>query len=255
MIHRGSIALCLFAGLAAAQPKHYTCYRAASPIQIDGRLNDSAWRNAPWTDAFIDIQGAAHPRPRFRTRAKMLWDDQYFYVAAELQEPHVWATLTEHDSVIFRDNDFEVFLNPSGDGRNYFEFEINALNTGWDLFLPKPYREGGKADNSWEIPGLRTAVSVQGTLNQSRDRDRAWSVEIAFPWTAFGARAPVARPAEGSEWRVNFSRVEWQTRVEAGKYVKLPDRKEDNWVWSPQGLINMHVLDRWGYVRFSGPRP
>ena len=255
LIHHGSIALCLFAGLAAAQPKHYTCYRAASPIQIDGRLNDSAWRNAPWTDAFIDIQGAAHPRPRFRTRAKMLWDDQYFYVAAELQEPHVWATLTEHDSVIFRDNDFEVFLNPSGDGRNYFEFEINALNTGWDLFLPKPYREGGKADNSWEIPGLRTAVSVQGTLNQSRDRDRGWSVEIAFPWTAFGARAPVARPAEGSEWRVNFSRVEWQTRVEAGRYVKLPDRKEDNWVWSPQGLINMHVPDRWGYVRFSGARP
>ena len=91
-------------------------------------------------------------------------------------------------------------------------------------------------------------------LNQSRDRDRGWSVEIAFPWTAFGARAPVARPAEGSEWRVNFSRVEWQTRVEAGKYVKLPDRKEDNWVWSPQGLINMHVPDRWGYVRFSAIR-
>ena len=60
--------------------------------------------------AFVDIQGATQPRPRFRTRAKMLWDDEYFYIAAELEEPHVWATLTEHDSVIFHDNDFEVFL-------------------------------------------------------------------------------------------------------------------------------------------------
>ena len=69
---------------------------------------------------------------------KMLWDDQYLYIAADLEEPHVWATLTAHDSVIFRDNDFEVFLNPTGDSVNYFEFEINALNTGWDLFLDKP---------------------------------------------------------------------------------------------------------------------
>ena len=163
----------------------------------------------------------------------------------------VWATLTEHDSVIFRDNDFEVFLNPSGDGRNYFEFEINALNTGWDLFLPKPYREGGKADNSWEIPGLRTAVHVNGTLNDPRDRDRGWTVEIAFPWSSFASRAPVARPKPGDEWRINFSRVEWHTNVENGKYVKPKGEKEDNWVWSPQGLINMHVPDRWGFVRFS----
>ena len=144
-----------------------------------------------------------------------------------------------------------ALLNPTGDTHNYFEFEINALNTGWDLFLPKPYREGGKADNSWDIPGLRTAVSVNGTLNNPRDTDRGWMVEIAFPWTAFASRASVSRSAAGDEWRVNFSRVEWRTGVVDGKYVKPPGQKEDNWVWSPQGLINMHVPDRWGYVRFT----
>jgi hypothetical protein len=243
--------LCLLAWPAPTQPKHYRCPRAASPVRIDGLLDDAAWRNAPWTDDFVDIQGAGHPRPRFRTRVKMLWDDEYFYVGAELAEPHVWATLTEHDSVIFHDNDFEVFLNPSGDGRNYFEFEINALNTGWDLFLPKPYREGGSADNSWEIPGLRTAVHVNGTLNDPRRRDRGWSVEMAFPWTAFASRAPVKRPAAGDHWRVNFSRVEWRIDIEGGKYVKAPRMPEDNWVWSPQGLIDMHVPERWGYVEFE----
>jgi hypothetical protein len=231
----------------AAEPKRYTCVRASAAVRIDGKLDDAAWRRAAWTDWFVDIEGPAKPKPRFRTRAKMLWDDNYFYVAAELEEPDIWATLTRHDSVIFHDNDFEVFLNPTGDTRNYFEFEINALNTGWDLFLNKPYRLGGKADNGWEIPGLRTAVAINGTLNDSKDKDRGWTVEIAFPWEAFRDRSGVGRPMPGDEWRVNFSRVEW--RVNA-KHEKVSGLKEDNWVWSPQGVVNMHVPEMWGYVRF-----
>lgn len=233
-------------------PATYTCRRSPSRIRIDGRLDDPAWRKAAWTADFVDIEGAAKPRPRFRTRAKMLWDDDFFYVAAELSEPHIWATLTAHDSVIFRDNDFEVFLNPSGDGLNYFEFEINALNTGWDLFLPKPYKKGGRADNSWEIPGLQTAVRVDGTLNDPGDRDRRWTVEIAFPWTAFASHAPVQRPTPGEAWRVNFSRVEWRVETSGGHYRKVAGLKEDNWVWSPQGVVNMHVPEKWGTVRFEG---
>jgi hypothetical protein len=249
-----SAALFLLIPFAAAQPhqQSYVCPRAVEPLRIDGRLDDRAWKNAPWTGWFVDIEGTKKPRPRQRTRAKMLWDNEYLYIGAELEEAHVWGTLTAHDSVIFHDNDFEVFLNPSGDGRNYFEFEMNALNTGWDLFLPKPYREGGKADNTWEIPGFRTAVAIDGTLNDPRDRDKGWSLEIAFPWTAFASRAPVSRPQPGAVWRINFSRVEWRTTVENAKYVKVPGLPEDNWVWSAQGLINMHVPDRWGTVRFAG---
>jgi hypothetical protein len=231
-------------------PKRYTCVRTESAIHVDGKLDDAAWKRASWTDWFVDIRGPSLPKPRFRTRVKMLWDDTYFYVGAELAEPDVWATLTEHDSVIFHDNDFEAFLNPTGDTLKYFEFEINALNTGWDLFLPKPYLKGGKADNGWEIPGLLSAVSVRGTINDSRDRDRGWIVELAFPWSAFTERSGVQRPEPGAEWRVNFSRVEWQVRTVNGHYEKLPGLKEDNWVWSPQGVVNMHIPERWGFVKF-----
>jgi hypothetical protein len=249
---RIALATGLFLPLAAsaAEPERYDCPRVTSAIRIDGRLDDAAWQSAPWTGLFVDIEGDAKPRPRFRTRAKMLWDDTHFYIAAELEEPHVWGTLTKHDSVIFHDNDFEVFLNPTGDTLNYFEFEINALNTGWDLFLPRPYKKKGKADNTWEIPGLRTAVAIDGTLNDPRDRDRGWTVEIALPWTAFVERSGKGRPARGDTWRVNFSRVEWQHDIVDGKYVKRPGLKEDNWVWSPQGLIDMHVPEHWGYVTF-----
>jgi hypothetical protein len=247
--------LAVLAGLQAEpslpHPKGYVCLRAESPIRIDGRI-DQQWAHAPWTDFFLDIEGPTRPAPRFRTRARMLWDDRFFYIAADLREPHIWATLTEHDSVIFHDNDFEVFIDPNSDSHEYFEFEINALNTGWDLFLPKPYKDGGKADNGWEIPGLQTAVAIDGTLNNWRDTDRAWTVEIAIPWSAFkrstGTQLP---PSAGDQWRVNFSRVEWQHEIADGKYRRVPGTKEDNWVWSPQFQINMHLPEMWGYVQFD----
>jgi hypothetical protein len=237
-------------------PKGYVCYRASVPIRIDGRLDDDAWQAAPWTDHFVDIQGDARPRPRFGTRAKMLWDDTYFYVAALLEEPHVWGTLTTHDSVIFQDNDFEIFIDPDGDNHEYYELEINALNAEWDLFLKKPYRNGGPAINAWEVPGLKTAVHVEGTLNDPTDTDKSWSVEFAIPWKVLGeyAHRPVP-PRDGDQWRVNFSRVEWLHEVVKGQYQKVPKTPEDNWVWSPQGVIDMHRPEHWGYVQFSTARP
>jgi hypothetical protein len=221
-------------------PLSYDCYRTATPIVIDGKLDDPAWKKAPWTTDFVDIEGAVKPTPRFRTRAKMLWDNKYLYIAAELQEPNVTATLRKHDSIIFHDNDFEVFIKPLPQTESYYEFEMNAFNTGWDLFLNKPYNENGKPDNSWDIAGLKTAVAIQGTLNNSNDTDQGWTLEIAYPLHAFDSRQTVPPPQPGTVWRINFSRVEW----------KPGNPKEDNWVWSPQGVINMHVPDRWGYLRF-----
>jgi hypothetical protein len=124
-------------------PQGYVCYHTTGPLTIDGRLDEADWQHAAWTRDFQDIEGDAKPAPRFRTRAKMLWDDDYFYVGAELEEPHVWATLTNHDAIIFQDNDFEVFIDPDGDRHEYYEIEINALNTEWDLLLKKPYISGG----------------------------------------------------------------------------------------------------------------
>jgi hypothetical protein len=190
----------------------------------------------------------------------MLWDGEFFYVGAQMEEPHVWGTLTERDAVIYYDNDFEVFIDPDADTHLYYELEINALGTVWDLMLIKPYRDGGPAIDAWDIRGLRTTVAVDGTVNDPSDEDRGWSVEIAIPWDILAEAAGRPSPPEaGDRWRVNFSRVQWRTRIEGGSYVKLQDAAtgepvdEDNWVWSPQGLIAMHYPEMWGIVEFVGP--
>lgn len=230
----------------------YLCHKISTSLQIDGRLDKPEWVGANWTDDFVDIEGNLRPKPRFRTRAKMLWNDEYLFIAAELEDPHIWAYQTERDAVIFQDNDFEVFIDPNGDNHLYAEFEMNARNTVWDLLLVKPYRDGGPAINGWDIRGLISAVHLDGAINDGTKPSRAWTVEVAMPWKALheiaGCSSP---PSEGDQWRINFSRVEWHTDYVDGEYRKQKGLREDNWVWSPQGVVDMHRPWTWGYVQFT----
>lgn len=235
-----------------SHPRGYVAPKAAGPVVIDGDLSDSAWQAAPWTADFVDIEGEKKPKPRHRTRAKLLWDNEALYIAVEMDEPHVWATLTNHDAVIFHDPDFEVFLDPDSDSHLYAELELNALNTTWDLLLSSPYKDSGHAINGWEAIGLKTAVKVHGTLNDPRDTDRGWTVEIRWPW--IGLKELTAKkmpPKVGDLWRLNFSRVEWDVEVTNGTTKKVAGRPEHNWVWAPTGVIDIHRPERWGYLQFG----
>lgn len=240
------------------EPESYVCYKTTTPINPDGILDEEAWNNVPWTNYFRDIEGSKKPDPWYGTRAKMLWDEKNIYFAAYLEDPHVWAKLRQRDTIIFFDNDFEVFIDPDGDTHSYYELEVNALGTSWDLLLLKPYRDGGPAVIAWDIAGLKVGTHVDGTINNPKDEDKGWSVEIVIPLSVMkectrGGQLPKA----GDHWRLSFSRVQWHTHVENGNYVKdinpATGRSfpEENWVWSPQGRIDMHMPEMWGFLQFS----
>jgi hypothetical protein len=246
----------MLVGLRVSAQRHYVCYYATQRPVIDGSGDEPVWRQARWTEDFTDIEGDIRPRPLQRTRVKMLWDSTYLYIYAELQEPDLWGTLRQHDTIIYDDNDFEIFVNPDNSTHRYFELEINALGTVMDLFMNKPYRNGGKALLSWDTQGLLSAVKSAGTMNHPGDVDQGWSVEMAIPLKSlsFWGDRPVG---DGSQWRINFSRVEWDRDVKDGQYSvrtnaatgrRLP---EHNWVWSPQGIIDMHAPEKWAYLQFS----
>lgn len=230
----------------------YVVYRTASAVDADGRLDEADWGAARWTADFVDMRGPDRPSPQFGTRAKLLWDDEALYVAARLEEPHVWATLTERDTRIYLDNAFEVFLDPDGDTHHYYELEVNALGTVWDLMLPKPYRDGGSLLSAWDIRGLEVGLHVDGTLNDPTDIDEGWTVEMALPWAVLVEAAPESRlPRPGEQWRLNFSRSHWSLDVVDGAYRKTPDTPADWSAWSPQGEINIHRPECWGFVQFA----
>ncbi len=237
-------------------PLNYVIYHTNTAPVIDGDINDATWKQAAWTTDFLDIEGDSKPKPPFATKVKMLWDDSCLYIAAQMQEPNVWAFKTHHDDVVYHDNDFEFFIDPNNTTHQYFEIEINPINTIFDLFLNSPYRDGGNPLTTWDAKGMRSAVKVQGTVNNPSDTDKGWTVEIAIPLKSLAVGDHFRIPHDGTLWRINFSRVEWDTNIKDGKYVKQTDtaghpKPEHNWVWSPQGVINMHFPERWGYLLFS----
>lgn len=236
--------------------KSYNVYKINQPIVMDGQLDEAGWRKAAWTSHFMDIEGLHKPTPLYRTRVKMLWDSAYLYIAAQMDEPDLWATLIKYDDIIFRDHDFEVFLDPNNDGNQYFEIEINALGTLMDLFMFKSYKKGGPMDMGWNATGIKTAISIEGTLNNNSDIDKGWIVEMAIPYACLKKPGRNYLPQIGTPWRINFSRVEWTLDKEGAGYVKKLQNNgkpipEHNWVWSAMGLIDMHVPERWGYLNFK----
>lgn len=236
-------------------PPVYQCKRAKGTLVPDGDIDKPFWAEAQWTGDFQDIEGHIRPQPRFRTRAKMLWDDKNIYFAAELTGNEIWAHVTKRDDVIFRDNDFEIFIDPDSDTQCYYEFEMNARNTVWDLLLTKAYRDGGKAVNGYDIGGLKTAVKIDGELNNPSAKNIRWCCEIVMPFEALCVEQNKKAPAPGEFWRVNFSRVQWKVDVNGGEYIKKTDNKgrllpEDNWVWSPTGIVDIHYPELWGFVFF-----
>ena len=220
-------------------PERYTVYRTADPIVVDGVLSERSWQLAETTTDFADISGEGFPEPLQRTYAQMVWDDECLYIAGTVFETNVTAKLTQRDTIIFYDNDFEVFIDPYDRGQGYFEFETNARGVLFDLIMDRPYRDGGDFFVPWDCKGVQVAVHVDGTLNDPSDTDTKWTVEMAIPGESLrrGFQNPLG---EGRYWRLGFSRVEWNTKP------------EDNWVWSPTGRIDMHMPERWGYIFFDG---
>ncbi len=239
-------------------PPVYACRYNEKPFVLDGRLDKDFWQEIPFTEAFSDIEGAIRPIPRFRTRAKLCWDKENLYIGAFLEGNEIWATIAQHDEVIFRDNDFEIFIDPDSDTQVYVEYEMNALNTNWDLLLTKAYRDMGKPVNGLELKGLRSAVHIDGALNQPGEQNHSWSVEVVIPFATLKECAePPREPRPGEYYRINFSRVQWKVDVKGGSFTKRlrPDTDqplpEDNWVWAPTGVINIHYPELWAFVFFA----
>lgn len=241
-----------------SKPRSYTLCQTGSALKIDGELNEKSWAETPWTQYFIDIEGESKPSPEYKTRVKMLWDDKYLYIATEMEEPHLWANKQAVTDNIFRDNVFKIFIDPNNDMNDDFEIQINPNNLMLFLIMNKPYRDGGTPLTGWSPIGLQSAVKLNGTINNSSDKDSGWIAEIAIPFGSLSFNPKDTRRNTG--FRINFLRTGWDFTVQKNVYTKALDssgkpRPPHYSVWTSQGLINMHLPERWGYTVFSPSSP
>lgn len=255
-------------------PRYTARHIRHAPV-IDGRLDESVWKKAKKSEPFVDL---IHGTPAYLdTRAAVLWDENYLYVGYWIEEPNVTATFKERDAPIYYDNDVELFI-AGRDG--YYEFEINAHATVYEVLffwqeafqrygydkLPglDPSDPGARPFNGvgfkthprgkrigffdWDLPGIKFAVNIDGTLNDDSDSDRGWTVELAVPWSGLdliargdGRSLP---PRSGDVWRMDFSRFNTHK-------APAPANDSGGWAWSSHGVWDSHVPECFTYVTFT----
>lgn len=254
---------------------NYQAYRASNAPMIDGRLVEDEWQLAPQSPNFRDLISGSETI--HDTRAAVLWDDEYLYVAYWIEEPNLQASITERDGLIYQNNDVELFIaGPDA----YYEFEINAYGTIYEVFFvwEEAYKKvgydtmpalgneepGRRVFNgvgykshprgprigfwNWDLKGLKSAVFIDGTINDDKDRDRGWTVELALPWSSIsiltkGGTGNVP-PQHKDIWRMDFSRFNQYKEAE-------PAKDSGGWAWSPHGVWDSHVPECFTFVNFS----
>lgn len=262
---------------------NYTARKITDSITIDGDLTKPVWQSAFWSHRFVDMVTGAPGL--YDTKAAILWNDTHLYVAFRAEEPFVEAHLTERDSIIFLENDLELFIDG---GDCYYELEVNARNTLYEVFFiwkdayqrgsrfdmrqfdvhqPQALTFGGDLDRSgpsfwygthprglrwaflnYDMPGLETAVHIDGTLNDNSDIDTGWTLEVAIPWSSLAllANGRNLPPKAGDEWRMLLGR--FQKLIVSGTEVQ----PHPAMVMTPHGVYDTHQPEKWSRVRFDG---
>ncbi len=222
---------------AQVQPRKFLCHRATGKITIDGKLNEPAWQAAEVIEDFrIPGTGA---RPKFLTSVRLLWDDEYLYVGADMEDFDVNATHKEHNSQLWDDDVIELFLKPREDRNFYYEFQVNPLATTLNLLIGR--RGAGTFDRwrTWES-GMKAAVTIQGTLNDWTDKDAGWCAEFAIPLKAFESTGP--RPQLGDRWRFALCRYEYSVYIQDGPELSSSARLPE---------VNFHKYEAYDYLEFA----
>lgn len=271
-----------------AGAEHLEIYRVnAAPalIVVDGVLDDAAWQAAEPVPVLRErLNGQA---PQYSVDAKMLWDTNCLYIGYRVEDPDVWAFQRIDDEPMcaqyrglasgvtnaamqsggwgtYVENYVMFYFDPDGDGRNYVEVNINPLNKVCDKWQEAPWDPEAQMMSGirppvppnphvdWNCPGLRTAVTIQGTLNDRRDVDQGWTAEVAVPFASLRqfAGALTCPPQTGDCWRIMLCR----------EYRPYPFNPSDQyqaqfWTWPVLGGGTTHLPHRWGYAVFQGKSP
>ena len=260
----------------------YTARRISESLRIDGDLGKPVWRNATWSRRFVDM--VSGDPGLFDTRTALLWNDENLYIAFWAEEPFVEARLVERDSIVFLENDLEVFIDG---GDCYYELEVNAANTVYEVFFiwRDAYLKGGRFDlpqfdvhdakayifagnddrtgpsfwrgthprgarwafTGFDMPGLKTAVQIDGTLNDNGDIDKGWSLEIAIPWASLGllAHGRALPPAPGDVWQMFLGRFQ-KLMLSGAELTPHPAMALNS-----HGVYDTHQPERWSRILFD----
>lgn len=207
-------------------------------ITVDGRLDDAAWRQAAALDSFaINLDGA---NPSVETRVYLFYDDSHLYIGWTCDDPDIQATFTKHDSMLWEEEVVEFFVT-SESLKRYYELQWNPLGTTFDAIINNHIGPDGNSisiqgDWDWTAEHMTSAVKVEGTVQQSDDRDRSWTVEAVVRFSDL-VETP---PKPGDVWRGNFYRFNRGAKQESELIA-----------WNPTHRPSFHEPNYFGFLEFG----
>jgi uncharacterized repeat protein (TIGR03806 family) len=194
--------------LKAPLPTKFECRWADTPIVLDGSADDLAWKQAQEISTFhLPWLGDQARLSRTATRARLLWDREYLYFFAEMDDSDLFADITDHDGMLWLNDVFELFVRPDAEQTGYYEFELNAAGAVFDAFFPKFDEPAILKQSTIGRFHIDAKVKLRGTLNRRDDVDQGWSIEGRIPWTDFIRTG--GRPEPGESWRFNLCRFDY----------------------------------------------
>jgi hypothetical protein len=221
------------------EPKSASVPRMAADVKIDGTLDEHVWDKAARLAPFVKHDTMAPAR--VNTEVRIWYDAQALYLGWACDDSDIQATFTQRDSRFWEEEVVEFFVTPSALDR-YFELQWNPLGGTFDAIISNELAPDGrskqfKGDWSYTASNMTFAVKADGTVQDSSDRDRRWTVEVRVPF----ADLKVPAPRVGEVWRANFYR-----------FNRDRDRETEQLSWSPTILPGFHQPTRFGYLRFAG---
>lgn len=220
---------------AAIRPV-YRCPKVSTTPVIDGKLDDAAWQCAPPVRLVLSTTGEAAAK---KTIARMCWDDRNLYIAFECEDEDIWNDYTKRDDPVWMQEVCEAFIAPKGNLDKYYEINVSPRNVIFDALIRYAVKgvPGKGTTWDWDCEGIKTAVVLDGTIDDRADKDKGYTVEMAVPFAGLGA----STPKSNERWRINLYRID------------LLPKPEEFQAWSPTLQIPaaFHVPEQFGTIFFE----
>lgn len=182
----------LWQGLICSQFEKFTvaAVRTEIPPVIDGILDDEVWKNAPSVSDFIQFEPDKGKPASVRTVAKILYDNDYIYVAFLCYdpEPEKIELETRRDRLMMGVDSVTVDLDTFNDDRTMYYFRTNPLGVQHDGRVTD---NGRVADTNWD--GIWKSAGAR--------IEEGWSAEMAISFTAVKFQS-----GKNRTWGIQFSR-------------------------------------------------
>lgn len=231
--------------------------KAKGKVKLDGVLDEKEWAGATvhhiqeaYTysnpdvippKVFANINRKGHRVEPFEGgTVRLMYDDKYLYVGAFLSDTDVMQTWNVDQSHFYVSGDvLEIFMKPAN-APSYWECYGTPNGKKTSLFFDTR-RYPLHPVRSSLMKGMAVAVKVHGTLNNYKDKDKGWSIELAFPLEQLAKTGRPFKP--GEPWtfliaRYNYNYGSVQSNPHFSTYPELP-------------VVNYHHLEYYADVNWK----